>query len=113
MTKKTETEIPESRELTPGETAANAAHEAAHAAAVKQEKEITKVIKERLEAEDLGPGMRPDQLAPTPDAGTARAADVFPTRAEQHGGATGPDADSAAPAARSRSASHAPESKKH
>ena len=93
------------REMTPQENAANEAHIAAHAAAVRQEKERNELIKERIAAGDIEPGIPPDQFEVTPQASPRRAADGAPTSAEQYGGSRGPTpaaTSDAAPASRSR-----------
>jgi hypothetical protein len=79
------------REMTRGEKAADQAHRDAHARAVAEEAERNEIIKERIASGDIEPGVPPDQLEVTPQATpTRRAADVYLTRAEDHGGARGP-----------------------
>ncbi len=83
-TKKTEPK-PYEREMTPGEIAADEAHKAAHARAVEEERERNEIIKQRIAEGSINPAVHPSQLEVTPGAHPPRAADIFPTNAEQHG----------------------------
>ena len=104
MTKKNDAPAPYEREMTPGEIAANDAHVAAHARALAEEKERNELIKQKIEEGSIDPAIQPSQLEVTPGRNVPRAADVFPTSAEQHGGATfaGATAEEPAPAKSSK-----------
>lgn len=101
MSKKTE-EKPYEREMTPGEIAADEAHRAAHARALAEERQRNEIIKERIKEGSIDPSIQPSQLEVTPGATPPRAADVYPTNAEQHGGARFLGADEEAPAKKSK-----------
>lgn len=98
MTKKNDAPAPYEREMTPGEIAANDAHVAAHARALAEERQRNEIIKQKIAEGSIDPAIQPSQLEVTPGVHAPRAADVFPTNAEQHGGATFVGADEPAPA---------------